>query len=245
MPNYNLIYDEDQIKKFYDILIKPFIEKPNLTFIIIPITRRKYWEELTSSQINLSTKLVQTHNLTYDRFLNILKRYEVAEGLYTDPKSNKPIPGSAIAFYMTANPMDELKAMFQLMTEFNNDVHDRLYGSNEKHPSWKTESRFKSCLHQHPVKEDAVIKLDVDTKEEDKIQSLNRLLEEWNIPVVMKLATKNGYHYVLKREDQNQELHKFVRDKNNSDWVSIEKNPLILIPGTIQGGNPVGFAKDE
>lgn len=251
--NYRLVWSEDEIRRFYELLIEPSVNTQNQSFIIIPIARRKYWEPLSVSQMTLNSKPIYTYQLTFKQFLNTLLKYQVAEGLYLD-KDEKQIPTEAIAMYITANPMNEIKTMFQMITDFNQVLQKHLTTTNNKdvedskdnnEPSqqmfeWEGMNRYKSTLHQNAHVN--VIKIDVDTKDPTLIQKLDQLLDEESI-TPMKVETRGGYHYLINRVDQSEKLWKFAKTKENSSWMTMEKNGLIAIPGTIQGGYNVKFVE--
>ena len=133
--------------------------------------------------------------------------------------------------------MDEVKSMFKLIKEFNDEMYMRLYNDNKN--TWKGISRIRSTLHSNPVTkgEHSVVKLDIDSNNPKDLSLVDELLEKHNIVVQMAIKTKNGFHYVLKLSDQNQDLHKFANE--HQEWISVEKNPLILVPVTYQGGSKV------
>ena len=252
---YTFIHDIEQIREFYNQIIAPHVGKTSRSFLLLPIARNKYWSGLSNSQQTVSARTINTENLTFKHFLNLLRRYEVAEGLYTD-RSGAAIPSEAFAFYITCDPMDEVKAMFSLVNDWNSQVFSHLQAC-EKHecqsldsenPNSDTSlrlryngiSKYKSIFHKNPIK--SFVKLDVDTKNPEHIQMLEEFLEEHEIPVPLRVESHNGYHYLLYKEDQCQALHKFSKAE---DWFSIENNALVVIPGTYQGGYPTSIVKGK
>ena len=176
------------------------------------------------------------------KFLTTILKYQVQKGLYLD--QDKPIPTEAIALYITSNPMNELKTMFQMMAEFNTELSKKILSETVPPPTesspessgleWDGMNRYKSILHQNSVS--TVVKIDVDTKDPLLIDQLDNLLKEEGIVPKLKVETRGGYHYLIGRYDQTEALWKFTKAKENSKWLTIEKNGLIAIPGTIQGG---------
>jgi len=231
IKNYQFVHDPEQIRLFYDEIIAPHTEHPTRSFILIPVARRKYWGELSKGQITICTRTIYTHKLTFTKFLNTLLRYQVVEGLYTD--QDRPIPAEAFGFYLTCDPMNERSTMFELINAFNKRIDTYLKSDRPDYVfDFNVNREYKSTLHRNPIK--SVAKFDVDTKDEELIAKLDHFLEEQQIPVKFKVETHNGYHYLIKKEDQNQALHKFAM--KNKEWISIENNALIIIPGTYQGG---------
>ena len=115
-------------------------------------------------------------------------------------------------------------------------------GSTDNQPNFKMMSVYKSCLHKSPV--DKFLKLDVDTKEEEKIVSLRGFLKESFIPIHMVIESRGGYHVVIRKSVigvKHKNLYDFCTF--NKSWISIEKSPLVVIPGTYQGGFLAKFAE--
>lgn len=255
---HSFIADEAQVREFFRQYILPYRDEDYLNFIIIPIARRKYWAPLSKSQMNMSTKVFSVQD-NEDRFVNELRRYEVKIGLYKDtlpvgqdpelPEPNKAnklrvdkeqdIPNEAFAFYLTANPMNDLKAFFLMQNEVSNKLQLLL---NTKTPNkqkiGKISSIYKSCLHKSEHK--VLLKLDVDTKDPDKIESLKNFLREHGIKPQLVIETRGGYHVLLNRSSlgkNHEKLYRFIQSSLDEKWISIEGgNALVVIPGTWQGG---------
>jgi len=237
--HYQFIHDESQIQVFYDQMIKPYVGLDNHAFIVIPIVRRKYWSQLSTSCITINSRVISTKKLNFAKFLAYLKRYQIEKDLYHD-SNHQPIPQHAFGLYITLNPMDEVKASFLTINDFNKQLKDN-YDKKTQEFRFNHIKVYKSNLHTCPIKK--YVKLDVDTKNPTLIQKLNNFLTKHQISVVLKIETKNGYHYVLPKEDQCKELHTYLKqEKKNSTtedcWVTIEQNANIIIPGTYQGGFP-------
>lgn len=193
---YKFVGCESDIRHFYQLHIQPFQASNNLSFILIPNARRKYWQPLSQSQIVMDTKLFSSKK-GEDEFVRLLRKYEVQEGLYID-SSGATIPGLAMALYITLNPLDELRAYFSFQKEVGDRLQKMLFGTSEgNNVSCKFMSIYKSCLHTAPIK--AFRKFDVDSKEPDKINSLKELFKELNITPHLVIETKNGYHVVIRK----------------------------------------------
>lgn len=232
IKNYSFVHDSEQIRLFYEKIIAPHVEHPSRSFILIPIARRKYWDQLSCSQMTMSTRVIYTHKLTFTKFLNTLLRYQVAEGLYTD--QDRPIPAKAFGFYLTCDPMNERSAMFGLINRFNKRIDEYLKSDQDSSFDFNPNREYKSILHKNPIK--SLVKLDIDTKDSKLIAELDYFLKDQMIPIHFKVESHNGYHYLIRKEDQNQQLYLFAME--NKEWISVENNALIIIPGTYQGGFP-------
>ena len=102
-------------------------------------------------------------------------------------------------------------------------------------------SKLQTLLHQHPSKQHRWLKLDVDTKEGDKLQQIYKSLND--APIVYAAETRGGYHVILEKGSNLQKLYKLTKTINASipqqeQWITIENNvgPMLAIPGTNQGG---------
>ncbi len=264
---YQFIGNEEDVRKFYQLHISQFNTHDFNAFIIIPIARRKYCPSLSCSQFTISTRIFSTKD-NVDKFVQELKKYEIADGLYKD--GDNSIPSSAMAIYMTVNPMNEMNAFFKFQEEMMKRVQEMLNGNtvpsfsesviprNEEVKSaclqalvpvrstitdhqpvrakartdFKMTSLYKSCLHKSS--ENLFVKLDVDTKEEEKITVLREFLTPENyMTPYMVIESRGGYHVLLYKNANNRALYEFLQGK---DWVTQEKNALVIIPGTYQGG---------
>lgn len=240
---HNFIGDESQIREFYRQHIGKYQNQNYYSFIIIPIARRKYWSLLSTSQENMGTKIFSSQK-DEDRFVNELRLYEVKCGLYKD-KKDQIIPSEALAFYITANPMNEMKAFFAMQREVSEKLEimlttDKGQNSDKKEPNMI--SLYKKCLHK--CDENFYKKLDVDTKDPEKIESLKIFLRDAMIKPELVIETRGGYHVLLNKSTthkNNEKLYRFIEKANSilgieDKWIAIERNPLLIIPGTYQGG---------
>uniref|UniRef100_A0A6C0JQT6 Uncharacterized protein n=1 Tax=viral metagenome TaxID=1070528 RepID=A0A6C0JQT6_9ZZZZ len=237
---YEFVGNEEDVRKFYRLHMKEFNTTKHAAFIIIPIARRKYFPALSVSQFTINTRIFPCMD-DEDRFLQDIQKYEVREGLYHDRTEGKdvPIPRDGIAIYVTANPMNEMDAFFmfqkQIMENIKTMVSHNRNNTLDNQANFKMMSVYKSCLHKSPI--DKFLKLDVDTKEEEKIVSLREFLRTSCIPIHMAIESRGGYHVVIYKSVigvKHKNLYDFCTA--NKSWVSIEKSPLVVIPGTYQGG---------
>ena len=242
---YEVIGDEFTVRTFHKTWIQPLQTRPNarnLVFTIMLMSRRKYYDALTTSQQVLVRQTISVRE-TEDAFVRRLRKLEVKQGLYVDLNdSSKEIPKDGLILYMNMDPGDELKAWFLMMNEMNDRIQS--LSLHEKSPwrenSLELSSLVKSCI----VKADTptTYKLDIDTKEPEKIRALYEVIKNEKLQIVMMMSTKNGYHLFV-REISSQNVHKFVQC--NKDWVSIEKRGHLIVPGTLQASHLVTFTSFE
>jgi hypothetical protein len=94
------------------------------------------------------------------------------------------------------------------------------------------------------------MQIDLDTKDHSELEKTKNLLRETGVlqHIVCAVETKNGYHIVYTKEKgiDHKKLYEYkkstaikkpnVQGKLTTDYIfSITNQPLIIIPGTIQG----------
>jgi hypothetical protein len=247
---YHFIYDENEVKNFFKKHIQLFTNSSYLSFLIIPTARRKYFPELSTSQIVMrSCDFPCNAKNDQDRFLLILRRLEIQKGSYKDSKTGQELPSEALGIYLTVEPLNELKAynkvQKQMSDRFEQLITYALHkndgittdNTNQEQTNLNLESLYKSCLHSSPEK--YFKKLDVDSKDEHNISKLKDLFKDNNIVPHLIVETQGGFHVILMMKnlsnDSQKNLYQF--SVQNKSWMSIEKSGcLVAIPGTIQAG---------
>ena len=118
-----------------------------------------------------------------------------------------------------------------------------------------TTSLMKTCI-QNSSYEQRYIQLDLDKKDQEYVDILDKFLNDNLINVHCIIETKNGFHYILNSKKLNSEQKKNIFNgtlktlktlNRNGDHVTKNiidinsNNPISPIPGTYQGGFPVKF----
>jgi hypothetical protein len=94
--------------------------------------------------------------------------------------------------------------------------------------------------------------IDLDTKDIDKVRSVRDLLSSLNIHVTMCIETRGGFHMLFPRnanKDTMKSLYEFKQKTSSKKpdingkivtdyWFSITNQPMVIMPGTYQGGFP-------
>lgn len=257
---YHFIYDEEEVKKFFRKHMKPFMTSSYFSFLILPTARRKYFPELSTSQVVLrSCDFPCNAKNNEDRFLLILRRLQIQKGSYKDSKNGKELPSEAFGIYLTVDPLNELKAYnkvqkqvsdrfeklicraTQVLSEHKKDVNiehlNEDLNNEREQTNLNLESLYKSCLHSSPEK--YFKKLDVDSKDEANITKLKSFFSENNIVPYLVVETHGGFHIIFTVNDLSNESQKNMYQfaVQNKEWMSIEKpGCLVAIPGTLQAG---------
>lgn len=240
--NVALVGNEEDVRRFHRLHIAPYAncDRKNLAFLLTPVARKKYHDELARCNHHLSSEIFHP-GTTDDAFVRLLRRYEVPSGVFVDSKG-VAIPPSAIAMYMTVNALDEVKAYVEMQHVLNLRLYDM--SRNVSTPAFKVSKAYKSALHKSALSH--FVKYDVDSKESKHIDALRHLLAEYDITIHLVVETRGGYHliidnrtgYATSNKNANVAriaLKNFVDE--NKDWISQENSQsLIAIPGTYQGG---------
>ena len=250
---YRIIWDESQVRRFYQLHLAQFQESEYLSFLFFLVCRRKYFPSLTTTDTHFPRRTFSSHK-NENLFVQEIRNYEVAEGLYKDKRNNAVIPASGLALYMTCDPLKEMDAWFKTQTEFNQRQqiminHALLKGENKteknenkksENPPMNVESIFKNKLHASPTK--IFKKLDVDTKDPVLIAKLRAMMKENQIKPSLVIESCNGFHVALNQTngDLPGSSQKILYDfgQAHKEWMTIERNAMLIIPGTFQGGFP-------
>lgn len=240
-----LVGDESAIRRFHELCIAPANitdpekRRPNRTFVLIPLARKKYYAGLSQETVSLPSRKVYA-SISANNLVRRIRAHEVKEGVYVDGEEND-IPPEAIGVYMTINLCDEVRAYMVMQTTMNKRVFEMTRNSNEV--NFNVENVYRSCLQKSALT--LMRKFDIDTKDAGCIGALCVLLWANEIVPQLVVETCNGYHMVLNNSTSfakntrglraRTELDIFV--KKNPSWIREEyRTALIVVPGTYHGG---------
>merc|ERR1711916_27128 len=97
----------------------------------------------------------------------------------------------------------------KLALKMHNAASDATSGAiSESHRIEHPCKLLTSCIHRSPRRNLKLVKLDVDTKEAQKILCIKRCLAPCTVRLVCE--TKNGFHVVLERNSTMKDLHQYV-----------------------------------
>lgn len=241
--NYKIIYDPEQVQTFLK-LFSPKCSQDVLEFLLF--ARRKYCPSLSKGEIILSRTFIDNNDSTSElRSLRKLYRLHVPIGSFVHGPKEESIPQESLALYASLIHKCPIKAMTKTLTKCLDDI---ITGNNNYrcHKLFKAEiSRSNSTSSiQYDV-------IDLDSKESDKVQSVIELIKESNLTSFIKICieTKNGYHIAF---EKNKEINRkllyefktktiFYKENNKGQsvkdyWFSITNTPIVIVPGTLQGG---------
>jgi hypothetical protein len=193
---------------------------------------------------------------SYEKFLSLIYSYN------SDTRSLKNLPQEGLVLYASLNP----RSAFKALTEFNKKMTEWTYNAvvNKEMGDLvtikNTTSIMKTCI-QNSSYESKYIQLDLDKKEQEYIDILEKFLNDNLINVHCIIETKNGFHYILDSKNLTGEQKKniFNGTLKNLKFETLNRigepvikniidinsnNPMSPIPGTYQGGFPVKFVKN-
>lgn len=253
-----ILEDVDETRRFVELL-ELHQEEGQHPRILQLIARNEYANgQLCRSCVIVDRTVV--HNKV--SLLRQLQKYEILAqaGFYQDD-AGETIQPQWMAPYITLfalNEDDALDALTGWVTDQRRQQRHAFLARNKEAPSTNPSSapalsrldrRWISLLHKSPCSQfSGWLKLDVDTKDPEKIRLLQGALSQCT--VLLAIETRGGYHVVVETGKSTQELYHFVHRNGagNEEWVTLEnkgKGPMLAMPGTKQGGFVVRLVTEE
>jgi hypothetical protein len=244
--HYNLIHDEKEIKKFYDLFYKgTFGEDSDIVYMISKSFRAKYSIENKNIRTNdsmFARKIIKTDD--YNKFLNLIKQYNY--------EIDKDLPAECCVLYATLNPRSTFKALTEFMEKMNKWMYNTITTKKMDQSIRNIDSIVKSCI-QNQSHQQLYIQLDLDVKNDTYMCIVKEFCEENNIIPKCVIETHGGFHYIIDSENLSNQQKKEIftgrlkkltydaHDRNGKNIIKnvvdiISKNPMSPIPGTYQGG---------
>lgn len=223
---YNLVYDEEQIKRFAKL-----IDSENSLHQMFIAARPKYITEGTDKSRNRHMNTKVSVNKSPEEFVRLVRKYELPIGSYND--DGYVYPNNCLVIYCTTNARDGRQAGKKLIQKlvdgaFENgkaEIFDHLY------------SNVDSCLMSSKVKT-KLVTIDIDEKEQ--YAEVKQFLDDNKVTPAAVIETRGGYHVLVMAEDAgNCRLHQKYGKK-----ITIG-DTFCPVPGTIQGGWPVRFVDED
>lgn len=245
LEHYQIIYDAQQVRDFLEKYI-PLESESDLSISLMLFARRKYAPSLPRSEYILNRTFVAGGSTT-DMAYRKLWRQHVPVGAYVD-SNGKAVPNEALCVYAVLKPKNTLKALSVTVKECMDTMIDGgktrdpygLYIVNiAKSDSSSTQARYKYC------------QIDLDTKEPEHLAKTCQILEQCCVRehITSITETRGGFHIVYRKDKgiDSKTLHEFkgktAFQKEAHDgrpvtdyWFSQTNQPLVIIPGTFQGG---------
>lgn len=280
----HLVRNEDDVRTFAKLVLETFRPDNDYRAILFPIARRKYFSSLYKGSLKLPRTVISSSSV--DDFVASMQAIvpgRLSMKTTADGKEEVPIPSCAVGIYCTLDPRSATLAQIEMTYE-----QDKLtylasqFASGDKeghelksekpgHKPYSKERIFKTWLHKTVAKNLFLdIDFDVYAKDVESRRKVWNFFEEeklWPF-LVMTLATRGGYHLLLKSKGLldparkrlmsfagtckkevlvAETSDKFVGtkpgDKKKStvllQWFTVNKKSQVPIPGTLQGGHLV------
>ena len=240
MISYRLIWSEDQISQFYDLL--PKLDKHESHMVSL-FARHKYISATTNLKLNVKDSTIERKFIDEDNkahYINLLRRYEVPVGSFTD-RNGTGLPDHVLALYASVNPRGGRLACRELAKELIAGLNGEL--SNFKFSTLQSKA---SSYIQKTVTRKLIFDIDIDEKNVVLYNKIMTTLEDLELDVcrVASIETRGGFHILmdiaamhLTDKQWYPKLHKAFIDLP----VELKTDTLCPIPGTIQGGFNVRF----
>ena len=216
----------------------------NLPFCLIFTARTKYLKDKSKYNLKSNEQFYKSIIRSKDKFLKKLNERNL--DTVFDRDGNK-LPKECFAAYVTLNPRDPRKALFRLQ-KYLIDIAEREDIETAKRLDILA---FKS-YHTSPLKVDrAVIDFDVNDKNDETIDTMLKSLEPIKDTIHAIIETHGGFHAYINLNKTTKEERKYLfqdlkRNFNSSLFkeVIVNTDPMVVIPGTLQGGFEVKFRDD-
>lgn len=242
-----LIYNENEINKFIDIL--PNLEKDEVYYICLFVRNKHLTPEENlffgiSRSSNLMARVIAREK---NDIIRKIKNWECNSEAFISKRSNTNIPNKCLVPYITFNPVSTIKAYKDFNFEFI-DYITQLSTTNDKPQIYKSLKKIDVLIMdklQHAFSKKHFIDIDFDIPTYNW-QPFFDFLGELKIKEVSYhvVKTKGGYHLLLETKTLNWNYNKNLENlrniaKNEFKKFEIEtnKNQAIPISGCYQYGD--------
>jgi len=248
----SLVYNETVVSRFLnEVLYNPqfgsaFVKGLNLEelpFCLILVARTKYLENKDQYDLKSNTQFHKVIIRHKDKFMK--KLYEKNLDMVLD-RNGKQLPLECMSAYITLNPRDPRKALFALQKQ----LIDIAFRQDEREMKRLDIHAFIS-YHKSPLKiSRTVIDFDAEEKNNETEKELLQLLKPIESIIHCIVETRGGYHvYIdLEKSVKSDKIYIFQKLRQmKSDMfkeIQIQTDPMVVIPGTLQGGFYVRFRDD-
>jgi hypothetical protein len=254
---FNLISDEKELTRYFEEIMPPLESQETYFFSLS--ARNKYLTEEEREELCLGrTEMFERRTLrTYDyqKFIRLIHKFECNPAAYTT-KNNSIIPSKCIICYVNINPSNMLKAY----TEFNYVMQEyilelslnALNGRSLDDISDRLSRIDRLLLDKIQKARGRRVWIDIDfdvPKNSPLLSEYIKELKENQIKFEV-IDTHSGYHILLKRETIK---YNYLKTLEVFDRIASEvggeikqnKNEMVPLPGTFQGGYPVRIVTEE
>lgn len=223
--NYQLIWSENELRKFYDLFFSDYTG--DQVAVIIMMSRRKY-DPAADNEIGFMNRyLLYPNNKPVnvdgkedgvfkgaDRFIHQLRLLEVKQGTLVS-KRGHPVSQKSLVVYTTLNPKSALRGWMrtneQLMETLVKDVYS---GGGLSHDNARFIRKLESRRITETTKcvsEKRYLDLDVDSKEYPYLDYVMHVIRTvMGIQETAIIETRGGYHVVLDKRNMSKTMNRIL-----------------------------------
>lgn len=227
--NYSIIKNEKLLDSFIEWL--PELQEDECYYLCL-FARSKYaknedgsnkFPHIKTDKAQLKRVTVHKKSLLKDK----IRQMECAFGSYKT-KDNEDIPQEALALYITPNPRNQKKAMFQLMKRLIDMQIANSSGFNIHAEAMSAIQKSKSRT--------VYIDFDLDI-ENLSLGTIKAIISNHvNLDAVTFLKTRGGFHILINPEKVNVEYkNKFYQGIQSIEGMDQSGDNMIPVPGCAQG----------
>ena len=219
--NYQIITDKNELIKFIDWL--PALNDNEVYYLCL-FARSKYAPQI--SHIKSDKAQLKRFTTTKEWMYDKIKQLECEVGSYKQYQQSGTvdIPQEALALYVTVNPRDTKKAMYNSLVHLASCLRDNNINVN---PHQEVMSEIQKAKRN-------TYYVDFDIDEPEYIGDACRDLREMNIQHHV-LQTRGGFHILVEPGSVLAEF-KSVWYNKLSAYADVIGDNMIPVPGTYQGG---------
>jgi hypothetical protein len=260
---YSIVYDEEELKYFYTNIL-PRLTETEVYFVSLS-ARNKYLSEEEREELQLGRTEMFNKTIVrkdeWGRFIRSIRKFECNKRGYTT-KNNSYIPEKSIVCYININPSDTIKALGEfkkVLNEYEIEIASIAFNKRQTTNIAQRLNKLDNSLmtaYQQSTGEKTWIDIDCDVNKKYKPhedEELKEYMEYKGLKDYYWIDTRSGYHLLLKRkeltfnpQDLTKEIYKgyysymnSINEIYGSTEVIVNKNAMIPLPGTFQGGYPV------
>lgn len=256
--HYHFIYDINELRFFFDNILPDL--SPDEVYFLSLSARKKYMtsEERAIAKLKGTSEMFERRTIkekNWDLFLRTIRKYEAAEGAYTNDDGSM-MDNDKMIIYFNFNPSNVVKAYSEFLTASNTNLFDLIMKRGSSLDYFKSLDRkiMTALHHSRGVKH--YIDVDIDYNDssikfsDDGIEFMNELTKMLNNHKVEYwcIETHGGYHMLMKtaslKFDYMSEI-KLIQSKYSDIIKDVMNNSqgMIPLPGTLQADFEVCVVK--
>jgi len=252
----SLIHSQEELEKFMKLL--PPLMRDEVWFVSLS-ARNKYLEYYERPQFSLTNSEMFCREIIYETHIDNFKRILTALDAslsYRKTKSGVPYPKKAMVVYFNLNPSSMVKAYLKFkhvmdtnMVEMYNSLLDKGNALESKFKQFKCALSVLRTEVQSATSRRVFVDIDFDTKDISYVDELSAFCDSTGIQYAV-VSTRSGYHVILKKDTvkcniklEIDRLHNHLIAKGLPGEIVINKNHMVPLPGTLQGGHLVEIIK--